>query len=862
MKTFLAATAATVLAATCYGQGTMYLLNSNRNIYTVDIATGATTLAGTVSAGGTVAGLAYDCATGTMYMTSTSEDMLYRLDLTTFVATPVGSYGDSTIVMHGLEWDHDSGQLFGGSGGSLYTIDPVSGAATVLGNAGTTSFLNLGYHSGRGLLYGLTSADDSLYIVDRATGAGTLVGPLNGPTNPHGVAYVPHNDTLYVACSNTQTLSTINVDTGTATVVGFLGSGNWLGLAWVPTTCPTPPAVDARVSLSGPAQCSVGAGGTGTWVATVVNSGTNPVTNATVTFTMPSGSSFVSSTPTATPSGSTVTVNLGSLAPAASATLSVTVTLPSQGVATGSATVTISETDERALNNTSSRGTLVSAPQPTSAAARGLVSNVTGAANREVPGIPGTLFSTTVFERPQRSPNGQLWIMAADTDFATTSADEVLLIGNANNEITVGVREGDTAPDFSAFGAFDDVLGITDAGHFVFSTNTTGPTTADEAVVKWNGTAFEFSMIEGQAVPNTAFVFGSTSSNATIQNDGTVSFLSNFTGATTTTDTALFSRTAASMLAQEGTTVPTGQIAGASFTVKAFETGATDGQGFFPSADGQHYLWTGTVNDATTQDRVIVVDNAVVLQEAAGVPNTSLESPILAIHYAFMEANGDWFAYGSNADTMDWVVRNGALLTNKGAPIFPGAGENWHDAVTANCFVLASGSPNGNYVVGGFTDSANTLTDSVVVLNGTTVVARENDPVDLNNNGVFDDNVYIRAFVAAGGFVTDTDLYLIVQVRDGATAVGCATANTDLGDVFVRIPLPGGGCPGDECGPQDYNGDGDAGTDQDIEAFFACLGGNCCDTCFCQGSDFNGDGDFGTDQDIEAFFRVLGGNPC
>jgi|GEM_PF-5195343 len=69
-------------------------------------------------------------------------------------------------------------------------------------------------------------------------------------------------------------------------------------------------------------------------------------------------------------------------------------------------------------------------------------------------------------------------------------------------------------------------------------------------------------------------------------------------------------------------------------------------------------------------------------------------------------------------------------------------------------------------------------------------------------------------------------------------------------------------CPGNQCGGQDYNGDGDFGTDQDIEAFFACLGGTCCPNCFCQGSDFNGDGDFGTDQDIESFFRVLGGGSC
>jgi hypothetical protein len=64
------------------------------------------------------------------------------------------------------------------------------------------------------------------------------------------------------------------------------------------------------------------------------------------------------------------------------------------------------------------------------------------------------------------------------------------------------------------------------------------------------------------------------------------------------------------------------------------------------------------------------------------------------------------------------------------------------------------------------------------------------------------------------------------------------------------------------CGTSDFNGDGDFGTDADIEAFFACLAGNCCAACYPGGSDFNADGDFGTDQDIESFFRVLAGGPC
>ena len=68
--------------------------------------------------------------------------------------------------------------------------------------------------------------------------------------------------------------------------------------------------------------------------------------------------------------------------------------------------------------------------------------------------------------------------------------------------------------------------------------------------------------------------------------------------------------------------------------------------------------------------------------------------------------------------------------------------------------------------------------------------------------------------------------------------------------------------PWTPCGSADFDGDGDVGTDADIEAFFACLAGNCCATCFGGGADFNGDGDIGTDADIEAFFRVLAGGDC
>jgi glucose/arabinose dehydrogenase len=66
--------------------------------------------------------------------------------------------------------------------------------------------------------------------------------------------------------------------------------------------------------------------------------------------------------------------------------------------------------------------------------------------------------------------------------------------------------------------------------------------------------------------------------------------------------------------------------------------------------------------------------------------------------------------------------------------------------------------------------------------------------------------------------------------------------------------------PSRPCCTPDFNGDGDVGTDADIEAFFACLAGSCCATC--GSADFNNDGDVGTDSDIESFFRVLAGGSC
>jgi hypothetical protein len=108
--------------------------------------------------------------------------------------------------------------------------------------------------------------------------------------------------------------------------------------------------------------------------------------------------------------------------------------------------------------------------------------------------------------------------------------------------------------------------------------------------------------------------------------------------------------------------------------------------------------------------------------------------------------------------------------------------------------------------------------------------------------------------------------YRVEHTPDGPGAanplVGWDAAGGAGGTYTINLTGVSGTACGPTCGTSDFNGDGDFGTDQDIEAFFACLAGVCCSTCFPGGADFNGDGDTGTDQDIEAFFRVLAGNPC
>jgi hypothetical protein len=155
--------------------------------------------------------------------------------------------------------------------------------------------------------------------------------------------------------------------------------------------------------------------------------------------------------------------------------------------------------------------------------------------------------------------------------------------------------------------------------------------------------------------------------------------------------------------------------------------------------------------------------------------------------------------HGSNADAIDWVYYNGAVVAQTDAPIVPASAELFDDAAFAQCFFTIAANAVGDYIVGGTTNAADANANAVLVLNGTTVVLRENDMVDLNGNGLADDDAFIGTFNNSDCFLTD-DLKLVffADVRNALLA--------PLGQMVLKVDI--NTCPGDIAPP---GGDGATG---------------------------------------------------
>ena len=412
-----------------------------------------------------------------------------------------------------------------------------------------------------------------------------------------------------------------------------------------------------------------------------------------------------------------------------------------------------------------------------------IYSNIPGHPTAAVPGLPGVEFDpgtgTTHFDRVFGSPNGN-WILTALNNSATTANDEMVLVNNV-----VRAREGFALPGSTEVaGAIDTVIDINDAGQFVFATNTDAATTMDDVIVMIDAADVTSTPVrEGSAfagVPGASWA--ATLDTPSIAADGTVALRGNMTGVPTTQDFVIaYGNTA---LGQEGVTSPTG-------TTETWQV--FDLSDFFISADGTSWLAQGDLSGDTNTDDVVVVNNTIVVQEGSVLPGTTFPDPVdlNGIVGVFMSPNGDWFVRGNNDVTLDdWVYSNNGLLAAVGQPIFIGATELYDDATFAAGFFLHTGNGNGDYVIGGVTDAADVSANAVLVLNGETVIARENDPIDLDGNGIFDDDTHIHTFGNDDGYLSDAGIfYFVANIRNGAgTVTGQGFFSIDLSVLLNTAP--------------------------------------------------------------------------
>jgi hypothetical protein len=411
---------------------------------------------------------------------------------------------------------------------------------------------------------------------------------------------------------------------------------------------------------------------------------------------------------------------------------------------------------------------------------------VSGTAGGPLSSIAGLDFTT--FDRPLKSPDGSYWMLLARNTTGTST--DAMYISGAGATGSLRVQEGVTLIDGAriATNMSERTLGINNAGQWAVGLDLDGATSDDRVIALGQQTpGITIGPREGQINPATGLAYATSQVPTRIQSDGQAAFGWTIASGSTTNDQGLFTNNGSTLVAREGT----------HFTNLTFGS-------FNINADGSQWSYQADIIGAPgTSNNAFFVNNTPVLREgfevAASMPSGTYGT-IQTISLPTIDGASNWFARGRNNDGAGtgWAVRNGEVIA-KGGDLVGGdyAGEQWSgtpwNAAGANnvTFFQASGDSSGNYVIGGFTDNADTSVNGVWMYNGVTEILRLGDQVDIDADGILDDAfIYNASFFASptalGGFLSDDGFfYTTVDIRNGA--------GDALGQSFLRIAVPAPG---------------------------------------------------------------------
>jgi hypothetical protein len=837
--------------------------------------------------------------------------------------TLVGTFsGAVPSIAGGLAWDSTRGVLYGTGGTNLFdqsklvSIDPVTCVTTLVRALPGTKMSGMDYDAPRNRL---------LFTQDRSgvfdgigfyalawpydTAAPTRIAPYqhSWQVDVDGVAV--GGGYAWLVCDEAEWLYKFNLETNqfeTPIVMVFNQHQNIsVGATWAPGMM-DPVEHDLAISLAGPAVCDVTEGGSATLVATAQHiGGTQATTGVKVAFTLPAGidPDSVRSVPTgAWDVQGRWSVTIGTLAAGASQAISVTVDHVPPGELIASAAISGTQTDPRPNSNSAS--TTVRVREIAGAAANGvglgvqvMASTVLDDANSLLASVAGDvgdarhrglgaglesarLITLGVDARGargvSRSPDG-VWILAHATldtgdsvllRFRSDGSEPARIVARANVGPALTMAEGSFAPTHLESAAINDdgLVGLAmraDDKAVLARIDNDGVTT----VVLEEG-ATELVAIGPGATP------AGLIQSPVVGEYGQLACIASINGVPTSVDRAIFADDGSRVVAQEGVTLPWGQVDADGFAtfhlLRALDEGVP---GLRLQMDGFLNSWIAPGAIAASQsvpansgvDRVLMQgagfgSAGVVAQENVPLSLDFDSGPLgnlEPLSFCAIDATGTWWAGVRRRDGTSALLRNGLVAAQSGDAAWPD-GPNWASvlqppesgqgagasALAGFAHALEDGA-DGAIVVVGHVESDSPRRDGVAVLGGFGPVLRENESIIGDGSSTR----HVAEIVGGGASVSLRDAVLLVSLRERVAAEACAT-DAMAGMALVRVPIASA-CP--SCAADyDDNGGVDGG---DLGAFFADFeaGEMCADV------DDNGGIDGG---DLGAFFQAFEAGGC
>ena len=395
------------------------------------------------------------------------------------------------------------------------------------------------------------------------------------------------------------------------------------------------------------------------------------------------------------------------------------------------------------------------------------------------------------------SPNGRQWMIKGRTQLGS-DLETILVLGSGNSG-SMFAQEGQPFQGAAAgelYDFFDSLSPVSfdTLGGMAFSARARGGSTADNEKLIYVDPNGVHTQILQQGDPALGLIDTGTSGDELFGNSiGSVQVLE-------TADLVQFVNTPITNLSsfrypamfrsntsfrQSGVSMIDGEI------WDSFDLSDAGG-----TPDGAHWFAEGdTENPDTNVDDILAVDDTVVIRQGSPVAGTG--TPLMAdIFNTRMAANGSWISRGDDPADDDWVVMDGTLIAKTGDPIITGSSEHW-----SAVFLAINNNSLGDWIIVGETDNADASLNTVLVLNGTHVLAREGDPVDLDGNGSFDDDAFIgrgtptlSAFAANDAALTDRRVvYFTANLHDEAGNDLQSSPSFGTPDAFMRVQF----CHGD-----------------------------------------------------------------